>query len=106
MDIGCHLPTQGPLATRQALVTFARKAGRSFDQLQLSLRLPLRAEAMQGPRRRSSINTAPIRHLACVTWCLTSAVMICRRCWRRLIWWPRGFVQPSRPRNSGLRTEG
>lgn len=49
MDIGCHLPTQGPLATQQALVTFARKAGRPFDQLQLSLRLPLRGEAMQGP---------------------------------------------------------
>jgi probable F420-dependent oxidoreductase len=26
MDIGCHLPTQGPVATREALVTFAREA--------------------------------------------------------------------------------
>lgn len=26
MEIGCHLPTQGPLATREALLTFARKA--------------------------------------------------------------------------------
>jgi probable F420-dependent oxidoreductase len=26
MQIGCHLPTQGPVATRQALVTFARQA--------------------------------------------------------------------------------
>ncbi len=26
MDIGCHLPTQGPVATREALFTFARKA--------------------------------------------------------------------------------
>jgi probable F420-dependent oxidoreductase len=26
MDIGCHLPTQGPLATRDALMTFAREA--------------------------------------------------------------------------------
>jgi len=26
MDIGCHLPTQGPLATREALVTFAQEA--------------------------------------------------------------------------------
>jgi probable F420-dependent oxidoreductase len=26
MHIGCHLPTQGPVATRQALETFARKA--------------------------------------------------------------------------------
>ena len=26
MDIGCHLPTQGPVATRTALLTFAREA--------------------------------------------------------------------------------
>jgi probable F420-dependent oxidoreductase len=26
MDIGCHLPTQGPLATREALLTFCREA--------------------------------------------------------------------------------
>jgi probable F420-dependent oxidoreductase len=26
MDIGCHLPTQGPVATREALVTFARES--------------------------------------------------------------------------------
>jgi probable F420-dependent oxidoreductase len=26
MDIGCHLPTQGPLATREAITTFARAA--------------------------------------------------------------------------------
>jgi alkanesulfonate monooxygenase SsuD/methylene tetrahydromethanopterin reductase-like flavin-dependent oxidoreductase (luciferase family) len=26
MEIGCHLPTQGPLATPEALVAFARKA--------------------------------------------------------------------------------
>ena len=26
MEIGCHLPTQGPLATREALLTFAREA--------------------------------------------------------------------------------
>jgi probable F420-dependent oxidoreductase len=26
MDIGCHLPTQGPVATRDALMTFARAA--------------------------------------------------------------------------------
>ena len=26
MDIGCHLPTQGPLATGEALTTFAREA--------------------------------------------------------------------------------
>ena len=26
MDIGCHLPTQGPVATREALMTFAREA--------------------------------------------------------------------------------
>jgi probable F420-dependent oxidoreductase len=26
MDIGCHLPTQGPLATREALLTFTREA--------------------------------------------------------------------------------
>jgi probable F420-dependent oxidoreductase len=26
MEIGCHLPTQGPLATREALETFAREA--------------------------------------------------------------------------------
>ena len=25
MDIGCHLPTQGPVATREALVTFCRE---------------------------------------------------------------------------------
>ncbi len=28
MQIGCHLPTQGPVATREALVTFAREAER------------------------------------------------------------------------------
>src|SRR5438477_6515601 len=28
MDIGCHLPTQGPVATREALMTFAQKAER------------------------------------------------------------------------------
>lgn len=28
MEIGCHLPNQGPLATRQALATFAREAER------------------------------------------------------------------------------
>ena len=28
MEIGCHLPTQGPVATREALVTFAREAER------------------------------------------------------------------------------
>ncbi len=26
MDLGCHLPTQGPLATRDALLTFCREA--------------------------------------------------------------------------------
>jgi probable F420-dependent oxidoreductase len=26
MDIGCHLPTQGPVATREALLTFSREA--------------------------------------------------------------------------------
>lgn len=26
MDIGCHLPTQGPVATREALMTFASRA--------------------------------------------------------------------------------
>ena len=26
MQIGCHLPTQGPVATREALVTFAQEA--------------------------------------------------------------------------------
>ena len=26
MDIGCHLPTQGPVATREALLTFCREA--------------------------------------------------------------------------------
>jgi len=26
VDLGCHLPTQGPLATREALLTFAREA--------------------------------------------------------------------------------
>jgi probable F420-dependent oxidoreductase len=26
MEIGCHLPNQGPLATREAIVTFAREA--------------------------------------------------------------------------------
>lgn len=26
MDIGCHLPTQGPVATREALMTFCRQA--------------------------------------------------------------------------------
>ena len=28
MDIGCQLPMQGPVATREALVTFAREAER------------------------------------------------------------------------------
>jgi probable F420-dependent oxidoreductase len=28
MEIGCHLPNQGPLATRDAIVTFAREAER------------------------------------------------------------------------------
>ncbi len=28
MEIGCHLPTQGPVATRDALLTFAREAER------------------------------------------------------------------------------
>ena len=28
MEIGCHLPNQGPLATGEALVTFAREAER------------------------------------------------------------------------------
>jgi probable F420-dependent oxidoreductase len=28
MDIGCHLPTQGPVATREALLTFTREAER------------------------------------------------------------------------------
>jgi probable F420-dependent oxidoreductase len=28
MDLGCHLPTQGPVATREALLTFAREAER------------------------------------------------------------------------------
>jgi len=28
MDIGCHLPTQGPVATREALLTFAQEAER------------------------------------------------------------------------------
>ena len=28
MDIGCHLPNQGPLATREAIVTFCREAER------------------------------------------------------------------------------
>jgi hypothetical protein len=26
MDIGCHLPIQGPVATREALLTFCREA--------------------------------------------------------------------------------
>ena len=26
MEIGCHLPTQGPLATREAVETFARES--------------------------------------------------------------------------------
>jgi len=26
MEIGCHLPTQGPVATREALLTFAQQA--------------------------------------------------------------------------------
>ena len=26
MHIGCHLPTQGPVATREALLTFCRQA--------------------------------------------------------------------------------
>jgi len=26
MELGCHLPNQGPLATRDALITFARAA--------------------------------------------------------------------------------
>src|SRR2546430_8816565 len=26
MDVGCHLPTQGPVATREALLTFCREA--------------------------------------------------------------------------------
>jgi len=26
MEIGCHLPTQGPVATRDALLTFAQQA--------------------------------------------------------------------------------
>jgi hypothetical protein len=26
VDLGCHLPNQGPLTTRKALVTFARVA--------------------------------------------------------------------------------
>src|SRR2546426_4928453 len=29
MDIGCHLPTQGPVATREALLTFCREAEHS-----------------------------------------------------------------------------
>src|ERR1051325_9241717 len=28
MDIGCHLPTQGPVATREALTRFCREAER------------------------------------------------------------------------------
>ena len=28
MDIGCHLPNQGPLATGEAVATFAREADR------------------------------------------------------------------------------
>ena len=28
MDLGCHLPNQGPLATGEALSTFAREADR------------------------------------------------------------------------------
>lgn len=26
MDIGCHLPVQGPVATPEAVLTFAREA--------------------------------------------------------------------------------
>jgi probable F420-dependent oxidoreductase len=37
MDIGCHLPTQGPLATREALRTFCREAeGRGMASLWVS----------------------------------------------------------------------
>jgi probable F420-dependent oxidoreductase len=37
MDIGCHLPTQGPLATGEALTTFAREAdGRGIASLWVS----------------------------------------------------------------------
>ena len=37
MDIGCHLPTQGPLATRDALRTFCREAeGRGMASLWVS----------------------------------------------------------------------
>ena len=32
MQIGCHLPTQGPVATREALLTFCRKA----EELQIA----------------------------------------------------------------------
>src|SRR3970282_1882180 len=41
MDIGCHLPTQGPLATREALLTFAREAEkRNVASLWVSTPLP------------------------------------------------------------------
>jgi alkanesulfonate monooxygenase SsuD/methylene tetrahydromethanopterin reductase-like flavin-dependent oxidoreductase (luciferase family) len=37
MDIGCHLPTQGPLATRDAVLTFCREAeARSVASLWVS----------------------------------------------------------------------
>src|SRR5499427_7482074 len=37
MEIGCHLPTQGPVATREALTTFAREAdGRGMASLWVS----------------------------------------------------------------------
>ena len=41
MDIGCHLPTQGPLATREALLTFCREAeARSPQRMQFSVARP------------------------------------------------------------------
>jgi probable F420-dependent oxidoreductase len=37
MDIGCHLPTQGPVATREALLTFCREAeARDINSLWVS----------------------------------------------------------------------
>ena len=63
MDIGCHLPTQGPLATREALVTFAQEAEKRQRRLALGQRprhlsapgdgqlsrRPLSASARQAP---------------------------------------------------------
>ena len=38
MEIGCHLPTQGPLATREAVETFARESEQRRSGLALGQR--------------------------------------------------------------------